>query len=149
MIARGRPRLRELLEPFREQESKADLALIVDRPDCIKALAIWPTINWEWDTPEGNRPLHDERLWGWLWKGGRWDIEAMATAMDLTKLETELVLSALAVARVIYPDCTISKPAKELVDAYVRKMYPRTRKPWTPKPKLDELIDSVTEDKAK
>lgn len=109
------------LEAFKESESSAQLATVVDSPEAIKVIQAWTATRKTWKKAAGKAPVALELLWSWLWRGVKFDREALAEQARIAVDQSHYVLRALVAAKLVYPDGTITKAASELVDAYVGK----------------------------
>ena len=113
--------LQKLLAPQRKAEEAAQLATVIDSPEAIRVLAAWPAARKAWKKPGGKAPTDLAKRWSWLWRGVSIDQQSLARTARLAADQSMAMLRVLVAARVVYPDGSISREAKELVGAYVAK----------------------------
>lgn len=122
-------KLAELIESFREVEDPAQAAPVVGDVDATKLLAAWayyPPPDWE---PVGKPPASPPSArWAWLWQSCAIDTDDLAEAAGISTHVVEAKLRVLLNSRLIYPDGTISKPARGLLHAYISKHVPKARR---------------------
>lgn len=109
------------LQIFKQSESSAQLATVVDSPEAIKVIQAWTATRKTWKKSAGKAPATTELLWAWLWRGVKFDREALAEQARIAVDQSHYVLRALVAAKLVYPDGTITEAASKLVDAYVGK----------------------------
>lgn len=117
--------LQKLLAPLRKRESKEHLCAVVDDHDAIRLLDAFANAETAWKPRRGARvPKDPDALWGWLWGFVLLDLQAIAASAKLSQKTAATLLRVCIAARLVYPDGTITKPARTLIADYVRSRYP-------------------------
>jgi hypothetical protein len=117
--------LKKLLAPMRKQEGKAQLCSIVDDHNAIRLLDAFANAESAWrPRSRPKQPTEQGALWFWLWRFFLIDLDALAASARLTPEEATKLLRVLIAARLVYPDGTITRPAKTLIADFVRTRYP-------------------------
>ncbi len=122
------PDLGQLLAGFRKLEKREDLAGVVDDPVAIRFLAAWQRQVPTWKRSRAKQPTELGLLWVWVWAGVRYDRAALGIAAKINESTAELYLRSCVSARIVYPDGTISTPAKRLIAAHVKNRFPGARR---------------------
>ncbi len=125
------------LAEFRKQEKKSQVATIADNRDVVAVLAVWPACARAW-RPVGKAPREPFARWRWLWRCVWLDLEELAGHSQQGLLEAESNLRVCYALRIAYPDGTISKHAKQLIESHGRARDPSKVTTGRPKGSKDK-----------
>ena len=114
--------LKNLLAPYRKDESDIGTAAIVGNDDAIAVLSAWTSITTRWSRPtreHGKRPADADDRWRWIWLGVDFDIEGLARASQLSEAAAYYQLRSLVQLRLVYPDGSVSAPGLEVLRIFL------------------------------
>ncbi len=108
-----------MIGEYRAHENDRDAAVIAGDAEALRVCAAWPRITMRWKRtpykPKYNE-LSNNAHWLWLWRGCEYDLQQLAQAVQLSERKTLKALRACVIARLIYPDGTISSAATTAID---------------------------------
>ena len=116
--------LDDLLSGHRDAEDDRDSQIVIGDDEATRVLAAWSRISTKWKKPSGKPPADEHQRWLWLWMGASYDLQQLTQATRLTERQAVSALRACVLARLVYPDGTISDPATKAVDARKGKRKP-------------------------
>ncbi len=113
-----------LLDPYRDAAANRDAAAITGDEGAIKICSAWNKIPVQWKKAAGKAPANVTACWLWLWEGCSYDLKKLAAAAQLSERKTLKALRACVIARLLYPDGTISTAAEHAIDTRPTKRAP-------------------------
>lgn len=112
------------LQIFRVKEDHLNSVIMLNNPLLIKFCGIYPSFKPVFNPIEYSEeefPDNEEDLWYFLWLNVETQYDLMCQALDSTKTKMEQLHKQLMLAKVIYPDGSITKIATGLVKTEIRK----------------------------
>jgi len=111
-------RLNEILADFRAREPAAVPWLV--EPAIRQVLAAWTRLPATLTVPLtiGGVPMHAHNRWKYAWKFRVLDVAALALEAGCSADEAASALDRLTAGRLIYPDGTLSEPARNELSSH-------------------------------
>jgi|GEM_PF-5890362 len=114
--------LRSLLAPYRAQERRRQLAVVVGDEDAIRLLQSWTMVEVCWKPHARSVPKYGR--WSWLWRNVWYERDRLHDLAGVTAKRGRELLDRLITAQLVYPDGTITADAAELVEDHVDHRFP-------------------------
>ena len=124
--------LDKLLEPYRGSGNDLGVVTVIDDTQAKKILAAWTRYNAKWVKPRGRRPSNPDDLWYWLWEGVDFEPTTLASMANVSPHVVASKFEVLVHARLVFPDGTISKQARQLLEVFISENMPKPKPPSKP-----------------
>ena len=124
----------ELLGHFKANEDAENLVPIVDDDELRSGVVAWKSVQIRYKTPE-DCPLKEEvAQWNWLWQHVEFDEQDFGIVAGVKGQNVSPLLRRMVGLRLIYPDGTINKLAKQYLQMQVLKEIkaPAPKQPRSP-----------------
>lgn len=141
-------RIEDVLAAFRALEESDDAIVVLNDENAMKVLVAWSHTDQQWTRPDSKPPpaTHGRmaRLWTWVVSGWEIDPRRVAQLAGVPVTVAHEKISVLVGNRLIYPDGTMAKGARQALGVYTArklgiKQRPRPESPARATPaKTDE-----------
>jgi hypothetical protein len=123
----------EILAGFKGDEEPENIVPIIDDDVLQTGMIAWKSVRIRYKAATDCMEVDPTAKWEWLWDQIEYDQWAFGTVAGVNQKDVGGLLSRLKGLRLIYPDGTISKLAKQYLSTIImsklKAMTPRVAKP--------------------
>lgn len=113
----------DLLNTFKAVEEDTDSITVLGDDEAMRVLAAWKRTDQKWSRPKTKMPTmqagNHAAVWAWICEGWIFDNDGIARGADLSLRVVHVKIRMLILARLIYPDGSVSKAARAALQVHV------------------------------
>lgn len=140
------PSFGEILQYFKDNEEAENIVPLVEDEELRKAIVAWKSVEIRYTSSAECGEKNDASKWNWLWKQVDFSQTDFGVVAGVRQQDTGRMVQRLIGLRLIYPDGTISKFAKQYLQmtilSKIRPASKQSSKAEAAKPSEPERKDS-------
>lgn len=132
----------EILAKFKASEEAENIVAIIDDDELLKGLVAWKSVVVKYKSAGECQEKEEAAQWNWMWDWVEFDISAFGVVAGAKGQDVGGLFKRLKGLRLIYPDGTINKLAKQYLQTTImsklRGFQPKAPKAPKEEPKQEE-----------
>ena len=133
----------EILSKFKASEEAENIVAIIDDDELLKGLVAWKSVVVKYKAAGECQEKEEAAQWNWMWDYVEFDISAFGVVAGAKGQDVGGLFRRLKGLRLIYPDGTINKLAKQYLQTTImsklRGFQPKVQKAQKEESKQEEV----------